>query len=137
MPKGEDPGIVVDAAWTNPAVPTILDLEDPGNAGDGANGKVGREAVSRSQIVVAVSVNTNVRRVVDLAAYPDRVVASIGESPHRSVDGLALLLPEDQLAFDRDRLHGRATFLWEVCSPILVKPTRHEHAQRTWFLTPK
>ena len=92
-------------------------IENASSAGDGANGEVGREAVLGPEIVIAMAVDTGVGCAADLPAYADSAIAGLGESPHRFVDGLTLLVGEDQLAFDGDRLHRRTTFIGEVLLP--------------------
>src|SRR5690606_35052085 len=94
-----------------------------------ANGEVGREAVPLAEVVVALAVDADVAGRPNLAAHGEGVVARGSERLHRGVDSGPLLVGEDHLALDRERLHGVATLTCDACSQTRLPPT----AKVRWF----
>ncbi len=110
--EGEDAGVVVDACRAYCTALALLDFENACCSGNGTDGKVGCKTMPCSEVAVADAVDANVRRGIQSSTDGDCIVARGGKRPHRGIKGIAMLLREDQLAFDRERLHDGKR-LWE------------------------
>lgn len=104
--EGEDAGVVVDACRAYCTALALLDFENACCSGNGTDGKVGCKTMPCSEVAVADAVDANVRRGIQSSTDGDCIVARGGKRSHGGAKCLSLLLREDQLAFDRERLHG-------------------------------